>query len=57
MTNLTQSLLLRMTDQQREKLEKAAISQSFIKGKSVGMSEIIRAWIDAGCPMPHTNKI
>jgi hypothetical protein len=47
--NLTQSILIRMSDHQRERLTQAVLFESNRRGKVITMSQLVREWIDSGC--------
>jgi hypothetical protein len=49
--NLTQSILIRMSDAQRERLTQAVLFETTRRGKIITMSQLVREWIDAGCIM------
>ena len=49
--NLTQSILIRMSDAQRARLSQAVLFESNRRGKIVTISQLVREWIDAGCIM------
>ena len=49
--NLTQSILIRMSDAQRTRLSQAVLFESNRRGKIVTISQLVREWIDAGCIM------
>lgn len=49
--NLTQSILIRMSDAQRARLSQAVLFESNRRGKVITMSQLVREWIDAGCIM------
>lgn len=48
---LTQSLIIRLTDDQRARLEQAVLFHSNKRGRVMTMSELIREWIDLGCTL------
>ena len=55
--NLTQSILIRMSDAQRARLSQAVLFESNRRGKIVTISQLVREWIDAGCIMDQQKLI